>query len=87
MNLFSQQTIEINTKKLANGRNHAIIREVKARKALDLLNALNGNIVTRVNSTELVMPANMEEHTGRSVYIRRATLARLPSQKKSSRIC
>ncbi|KAE9295453.1 hypothetical protein PF008_g24261 [Phytophthora fragariae] len=75
------QSIEINTKKLANGRNHAKIREVKARKALDLLNSLNGNIVARVNSTEMVLPANVEEHTGRSFHMRRATITRMPSQK------
>ncbi|GMF39470.1 unnamed protein product [Phytophthora fragariaefolia] len=71
----------MSTKKLASGRNHAKIREVKARQALDLLNALNGNIVARVNSTEMILPATTEEHSGRNVFLRRATITRLIPQK------
>ncbi|GMF13623.1 unnamed protein product [Phytophthora lilii] len=71
----------MNTKKLANGRSHAKIREDKAKQALDLLNALNGKIVARVDSTEMLMPTNVTEHSERNIYMRQATITRIPSHK------
>ncbi|KAG7389853.1 hypothetical protein PHYPSEUDO_009366 [Phytophthora pseudosyringae] len=72
-------TIDIKAKKLANVRNHAKIREDKAQQALDLLNALNGDIVALVNSSEMLRPTNVAE---RAIYVRHATITRLPSQRE-----
>ncbi|KAL3660641.1 hypothetical protein V7S43_014395 [Phytophthora oleae] len=72
------QAIEINTKKLATVRSHAKIREDKAKHALELLNALNGKVVARVNSTDMLLSKDVGERT---VYMRRATITRLQSQK------
>ncbi|KAG3107856.1 hypothetical protein PI125_g12339 [Phytophthora idaei] len=74
------QTIEINTKKLANVRNHAKIREDKAKQALDLLNALNGTTVAHADNTEVLLATNMDKHTDHSIYMRRATITRLSTQ-------
>ncbi|KAG6958147.1 hypothetical protein JG687_00009559 [Phytophthora cactorum] len=75
-----QQTIEINMKKLANVRNHAKIREDKAKQALDLLNALNGTAVAHTDNTDVLLATNMDEHTDHSIYMRRATITRLSTQ-------
>ncbi|KAG3008221.1 hypothetical protein PC121_g17031 [Phytophthora cactorum] len=74
------QTIEINMKKLANVRNHAKIREDKAKQALDLLNALNGTAVAHTDNTDVLLATNMDEHTDHSIYMRRATITRLSTQ-------
>ncbi|ETM33080.1 hypothetical protein L914_19641 [Phytophthora nicotianae] len=76
------QTIEINTKRVASVRNHAKIREDKAKQAMDLLNALNGTGIAHADNTEteMLLPTEVDEFTDHSTYMRRTTITRLPTQ-------